>query len=442
MTSGQVTAARTSVRRRQDITCGEHELRARITSAYERAYGRTPQPRTVDALVAFSTWLARCYRHDGRVVKRSWHQIVRGLAHAGLPWTPSATIRATRQRYRNNAANRLDYLTHMGWIEGWEPVYADNGEGEGILIRVAADVAQLARAPRRARGEHVSVATDVSSASPPRRSSISTALASPSGASERRRKHQRGRQAVPPSGPRHARVERLVDDLVAGLMAGEGPVKAAAVDGKDGLGERAPLAAPLSARADRLRSELVAVAGKRDAEAELLVEAYEALFGRTARYSPERWEGRLFAALDALDRDLGRAGAGAAARLDASEATALAIVLDMAGPLPVLPESFALFVPHAEFLARMARPAARRRRRIERAERACQKLDVPLELFHEQLALEKDRAEEGRWCRVRLALKRTIEKVNTERIVNGKAPIAHGLYGAENPRWRRDWRNW
>ena len=116
-------------------------IRVELERRFVAHYARAPQYKQLDGMEHIAKWSERCRRVDGLEVHRSWAQIVRGLG-----WPSTGTIRGDRQRYRNNIANRLDYLTEIGWLEGWEPVYDARGESSGIVIRLRAPVAQLVRA--------------------------------------------------------------------------------------------------------------------------------------------------------------------------------------------------------------------------------------------------------------------------------------------------------
>jgi hypothetical protein len=130
------------------MCAGDQELRARLEADYRAARpGGKPHQTTFDALLVCVRWLEACYRHDGPTVQRTWPQIARAWRRLGLPLEISGTAKRDHQRHRNNLARRLDYLVEMGWVQAWEPVYEPSGESTGIVVRIGADVAQLARAP-------------------------------------------------------------------------------------------------------------------------------------------------------------------------------------------------------------------------------------------------------------------------------------------------------
>lgn len=188
----------------------------------------------------------------------------------------------------------------------------------------------------------------------------------------------------------------------------------------------------------------------------LLVVSFEHAFGRPALYSPGRWDERLAAVLERFDRYAGHDGAGVTELLEWIELHSIAFRTGLADPsatrrspigVPAAPRSLALYVTEAENQLRA--PDARLDRRIARWRRFIDQLgaehDVPDELrdrFERFLAEELRRRGEGRWCRVRRAARRALEQVNSIRADHGLPPLRHRLYGADNPRWRGDRRNY
>jgi hypothetical protein len=555
--SRELTRRRSELRRRPDDHHAPAWLRDRIETDYRRArpFGK-PHAHQLDALAEMAIWLSHCYRHDGREIHRTWPQIVGALEKRGVQRRDGSFYRrelgakATSRRYRHTLGRRLCYLQEMGWIEGFEAQYDARGEGTGILIQVGDDVAKLAiaTAPRaRLRG-----GTDFSSAPLHRRSSISPTLHAPSGVVQpRRTTNDLGSDIRQGCATRN---ERLVDDAAkgTGLVEGtndpgtaasaESPGNASKVSsGEWGVVTRVELAAALAAGYDpgELLADILELADRPlVAERELLIAVFEHALGQPALYSPGRWDGRMFAALERLDRYAGEPGAGCAELLEAIEHTALELrTLDAArdpafeaqaaairaqlgaaepspldreraragllgpGGLPLAPKSLSLFVFHAEQWIRARGPEYRLNRRIARARRLleravderlnrragpdpagrCRSLERNVEEHARQLCTEEphsgrwgskqqseeDREEwvravmgdptwvartarelvlarfedlleqelarraEGRWCRIRWALRQTDRRFD----------LGLALYGADNVRWRKTWRN-
>lgn len=191
------------------------------------------------------------------------------------------------------------------------------------------------------------------------------------------------------------------------------------------------------------------------AQRELLVAVFELAFDRPARYSPRRWDDELFDLLERLDHIAGRPGAACAELVEAIELHAsflaglardedglgrglMQVVARSAPAAGKRPRSFAFYVLELRFWLRERQPEARLRRRIARAERVCRAHGIPLHLLEEQLAPELRRRERGKWCRVRLALKRAAETCWRH---DPHLVARLGLSAAENVRWNKTWRS-
>jgi hypothetical protein len=106
-----------------------------LKAEYARAYGRPPRYNTLEALVAFETWLEQCRHTEGTRVMRSTAQIVEAMAEQGLHgWQLSGRRKVDRRRYSTNVKNRLAILKRIGRITDYRPVYEKSGVGAGILI--------------------------------------------------------------------------------------------------------------------------------------------------------------------------------------------------------------------------------------------------------------------------------------------------------------------
>lgn len=115
-------------------------------------------------------YLSRVQGREGDRILRTWSQLAKGLGLA----TEGLTDRQCRNRYRGSLYNTLDYLIAWGFLERREALYEPNGEGRCIVIVLPAGVAQSVRASRSLSGR-----TDVRSARPPARSSISPQVCTP-----------------------------------------------------------------------------------------------------------------------------------------------------------------------------------------------------------------------------------------------------------------------
>jgi hypothetical protein len=148
------TGAARKLRRPTDASCKRELARRRqIEQRFASAYGRSPRADKLDNLTGFVLWLDRCRARDGDEILRSVPQIVRAMKRE-LGWQPRAGVRANRDAYRAQIRRQLDTLQAIGWLDSWDSVLRPNGEGVGIVIRLSADVAQLAKAPPRRRAQH------------------------------------------------------------------------------------------------------------------------------------------------------------------------------------------------------------------------------------------------------------------------------------------------
>jgi hypothetical protein len=127
---------------------GESPLACAIERRYAATHGRSPHRKQLAGMVAIASWAKRCSHIDGLDVKRSTPQIIRAIApELGWPVAGRGT-KEIQRRYATQVKRWLDYLAGIGVVvDGREAVLAASGEGEGILVHLRADVAQLARAP-------------------------------------------------------------------------------------------------------------------------------------------------------------------------------------------------------------------------------------------------------------------------------------------------------
>lgn len=128
-------------------------------------YGRQPRTELRAAMEVFLPWLGLAGHRNGirlaggRIeIRRTYSQIIAGVEG----WEPQGSCKADRQKYKKSVDERLDILSRIGWVEGFGPVMASNGEGECVaIVLTPAGVAQSVRPTEspaspvpRVRGDH------------------------------------------------------------------------------------------------------------------------------------------------------------------------------------------------------------------------------------------------------------------------------------------------
>lgn len=149
-------------------------VRAHLERRYAERLGRDLRRQDErDGLSALIEAFVASWHVDGAEVHRSWKQLARACHQLG--WAPE-TVAETKHHHRPSLRRRMDRLVELGYVERWEAVYAGR-QSTGILVRLSADVAQLAEAPLRPRSG--SSKPDPRRSATPRRRAFSAGQVSP-----------------------------------------------------------------------------------------------------------------------------------------------------------------------------------------------------------------------------------------------------------------------
>jgi hypothetical protein len=364
--------------------------------------------RQLESTTALAESLVRSYKVDGPAIKRSVPQLAKGPLGRELGWqTAGLTKRGLHNRFRNQITRRLDYLIEAGVVvESWEPVYAANGEGEGILVHLRADVAQLAKAPTRRPRRHGCSHGD--SGGPPART--------------RRRPSSRPARRLFSEGlvspPLREWEEERVQTPTPSVSAGGRAARARGIDTAREVGGLPPGRARVERRgpgARKAEGPAIAEARRR------LVDAFELRFARPALYSADAWDDRLAAVVAEL-------------------ADVIAYWPPPASGY-TQPASVAWFVRRAEVWRRRRTAGDRRARAIARWRRRAAR-DGYLPEFEAELERAGDAAELGSWFCVRRAAARARAAAEHE-LYDRVRPFAElgdrtrdRLINGFDPRWR------